>query len=146
MPTFARLTSAVLFAALAYYVSTLIPPLFVEERPLPTLANWNALFGLILGWRLSSRRGGVGLSAAIGFGISVSAALFLTALFFHSSTEMITRSMRGQYDGPAQAVVEVANLMYEFGTRIATVEILGTTFIGGIMVAIFVDVIARRYD
>ncbi|MEM9437158.1 MAG: TrgA family protein [Pseudomonadota bacterium] len=145
MPSFARLASAVLFGALAYYVSTLVVPLFAEERPLPTFANWNALFGVIMGWRLAGR-GGTGVSAAIGYGITAAAALFLVSLFFHSSAEMITRSMRGQYDGPAQAVVEVANLMYEFGTRVATAEVLGSIFAGGILVAIFVDIVGRRYD
>ncbi|MEM1236891.1 MAG: TrgA family protein [Pseudomonadota bacterium] len=145
MPTAARLAAAVLFAGLAYYVSTVIQGYFVDERPLPTLPMWNAFFGLICGWRIAGSRAGQGVSGAISYGLTTVTALAIVALFFHSSAEMVTRSMRGQYGGPAEAVVTVAELMYDFGMRIFTPEVLLLSFGGGVVCALIVEAVGRRY-
>ncbi|MEM6728829.1 MAG: TrgA family protein, partial [Pseudomonadota bacterium] len=77
MPTAGRVTAAILYAGLAFYVSLLVREIFLDERPLPTLPYWNAFFGVILGWRLAGARAGGGLSAAIGYGITTTIALFI---------------------------------------------------------------------
>ncbi|MEL6913208.1 MAG: TrgA family protein [Pseudomonadota bacterium] len=146
MPTFARVVAAVLFGALAYYVSTLIPPLFEGERPLPSLPYWNAFFGVLLGWRQAGRLAGRGFGASVSSGVTTSVSLFVTCLFAHSFAEMIDRSMRGQYGGPAEAVVAVFNLMYEFGETIFTNEVLTSTIVGGIAAAMVTEIFSRRYD
>ncbi|MEM1100708.1 MAG: TrgA family protein [Pseudomonadota bacterium] len=146
MPTFARLVAAALFGALAYYVSTFIPPIFEDERPLPSLPYWNAFFGVLLGWRQAGRVAGRGFGASVSSGLTTSVSLFVVCLFAHSFAEMIDRSMRGQYGGPAEAVVAVFNLMYEFGGRIFTTEVIVTTIVGGIVAAMVTEVFARRYD
>ncbi len=146
MPTFGKLTAAVLFAALAYYVSLDVQALFIEERPLPTLAYWNVLFGAICGWRIGGARAGQGATGAIGYGLTATAALAATALFFHSGAEMIKRSLRNQYDGPVEGIISIMELMLDFGQRIATPEILAMSFGGGVAIAIVADFVGRRYD
>lgn len=146
MPTFARVAASVLYAALAFYVSTIVQEMFTDERPLPALPYWNAFFGVIVGWRVAGSRAGQGVSGAIGYGLTTTVALAFVCLFFNSAGEMIRRSMRGQYDGPAQAVVEVANLMYEFGIRVATMEVIAISVGGGLACAILVEAFGRRYD
>ncbi|MEM6896424.1 MAG: TrgA family protein [Pseudomonadota bacterium] len=146
MPTLAKVIAALLFAALAFYVSTIIQGMFVEERPLPALPYWNAFFGVICGWRIAGSRAGQGYHGAVGYGLTTTSALILMCLFFNCFAEMIRRSMRMQYDGPAEAVVAVMDLMVEFGQRVATQEVLITSFAGGLAAAFVVEAFGRRYS
>lgn len=42
MLTFARVGAALFYGLVAWYVGTLIQPLYVEERPIPYVPVWNA--------------------------------------------------------------------------------------------------------
>ena len=145
MPTAAKLAAALLFAGLAYYVSGLIKPIFAEEQPLPNLEMINLGFGLVIGWVVAGKRVGGGLRGAFGAGLTTSISLFLVCLFFNSAAEMISRSLRKHYDAPVEAVIAVFELMLEFGERILTPEVIGTSLIGGVLACVVVNFVGRQW-
>ena len=145
MPTAARLVAAILFGALAYYVSELVRPIFADERPLPNLALINTGFGILLGWTTAGSRVGGGLRGAIGAGLTTSIALFFLCLFANSFAEMIRRSLRKQYDTPIEAIIAVFELAIDFGQRVLTPEIIGTSLLGGIAAAIVMNITGRFF-
>ncbi|MEM8591086.1 MAG: TrgA family protein [Pseudomonadota bacterium] len=145
MPTIGKVAAAIAFAAAAYYVSTLIQPIYENERPLPNLPYWNAFFGLIVGWRVAGKRAGTGVNAMIGYAITTTIALVFTCLFFNCAAEMIRLSTRGQYDGPAEGIIAIVELMLEFGSEVATVEVIVATTVCGFAAAIVTEFFGRRF-
>lgn len=145
MPTVGRVIAALTFAAAAYYVSTLVQALFIEERQFPNLAIINAGLGVIVGWRVAGARAGQGWNAALGYWLTTTIALAFVCLFANAFGDMIRRSMRMQYDGPVEGVMDVAAIMWEFGGRIATAEIIGTALVTGLAAALMTEFFGRRY-
>jgi len=134
MPTAAKAVSAFYFAALAWYVSTYIPPLFEESGQRFTwFFQINAALGALIGWRVVGRRAGAGISQAVGVGVTGGAALGIVALFAHSSAHMLKQSLRKAYDGPAEAVVAVFEIGLDFGRQAFTVEVIIALLVGGII-------------
>ncbi|WP_368187846.1 TrgA family protein [Aestuariibius sp. HNIBRBA575] len=146
MPTFARLMAAILFAALAAYVSELTKPLYPPERQLNFYTEFNAFCGLIVGWRVAGSRAGIGISGAIGYGLTAAVAVFITALFFQCAYEMVMRSLQKQYDTAPEAVIGVFELMYEYGIFLSTVQVWAVTLVGGILAGILTELVSRRFD
>ncbi|MEM6479812.1 MAG: TrgA family protein [Pseudomonadota bacterium] len=144
MPTFAKAVAAVLFAALAYYVSTLVEALFFDTLRAPYMKYWNALFGLIIGWRLGGRTAGYGFGSAVGTGLTTTIALAAFCLFVNAFSHMIWRSMRNYYDGPSEALVAVVELMIEFAPIAFTMNVLAISIGGGLLIAIIVDFVGKR--
>ncbi len=146
MPTFGRLTAAILFAPLCWYVSLLAIPLFPEGRVPPMWAEINAVIGLLMGWIIAGKRAGDGTSAAIGYGLTTFAAIIFWSLFAHSFIEMIDRSLNKRYDGPSEAVISIMELAAELGGWLATPQILGTFVVGSLIAALITEYIGSRYS
>ncbi|SLN20962.1 hypothetical protein PSA7680_00777 [Pseudoruegeria aquimaris] len=132
MPTAAKLVASIAFALLAYFTSELVKPLLDEGTPTKWFSEGNTLIGLICGWKIMGPRGGEGTRAAIGVGLTTSAAMTAVAIFLHASIEMVKLSMRKSYDGPVEAVAAVFEISFEHALLIANPTILGTLAIGGI--------------
>lgn len=146
MPTAGRLTGAILFGALAWYVSGLIVPLFPEGTDLGYFVQVNTVIGVICGWRLAGPRAGAGYLDAISYGVTTTIAMLVVALFINSLVVMIENSLRRLYDTPVEAVVAIFELMLEHGRLMATPEIAATLALGGILAGLGTDVIGRRYS
>ena len=146
MPTFARLVGGVLFAGLAYYASLLIVPLFPPEEQLGWFREVNAGVGLVVGWRLMGARAGDGYSNAIGLGLTTSVMMVVVALLIHSTVVMIQNSLRFAYDTAPEAVIGVFELMLDHAFLMSTMEIWGTILIGGVVIGILTEIVARRFD
>ncbi|MEM1374846.1 MAG: TrgA family protein [Pseudomonadota bacterium] len=145
MPTIGRVVGALTFAAAAYYVSTLVQELFLEERQFPNLAVINAVLGIIVGWRLAGGRAGQGWNAALGYWLTTTIGLAFVCLFANAFGDMIRRSMRMQYDGPLEGITDIAAIMWEYGGRIATPEIILTALGAGLAAALVTEFFGRRY-
>jgi len=145
MPTVGKVFAAITFAAVAYYVSTLVQELLAEERQYPRLHYVNAGLGIIVGWRVAGARAGQGWNAALGYWLTTTIALTFVCLFANSFAEMIRRSMRMQYDGPAEGVVDVAAIMWDFAQKIATQEVIVASLVGGLGAALITEFFGRRY-
>ncbi len=144
MPTFARLVAAVLFAALAWWVSGLIVPLMPNERPMGYFALINAAIGLIMGWRIQGGRAGNGYNAAIGISLTTVAAIVFWGLLINSSIVMVELSLRKSYDGAVEAVVGVVDLMAVHGRIMLDATVIGTLVVGGLVIGMVTEWASRR--
>ncbi|MEL6688978.1 MAG: TrgA family protein [Pseudomonadota bacterium] len=145
MPTVGKVVAAICFAAAAFYVSLLVQDMYAEERPFHNLAWINACLGLIVGWRVAGSKAGSGWNAAIGYWLTTTIALFVVCLFANSFGDMIRQSMRMQYDGPVEGIVDIASIMWKYGQEIATQEVLGTALVGGLIAALVTEFFGRRF-
>lgn len=145
MPTAGKLTAAVLFMALAFYITTLCAPIFPEGTAPKFLYEINVGAGLLMGWIVAGSRAGTGYNAAIGYGITTVAAIAFWGLFGNSFVEMIDRSLNHRYDGPMEAVVSVFQLGIDTGALLGTPEVVGTFLAGGIIAGLLTDFIGQRF-
>lgn len=145
MPTMGRLTGAVMFGALAWYVTTLIIPLFPEGTNLGLFQEVNTFFGLFVGWTVAGPRAGTGFIASISYALTSLAAMLVMALFFNSSVVMIEKSLRKLYAGPGEAVTDVFQLFIAHGQMLLTPEIIGTLLIGSLIGGFITEVMGSRF-
>jgi hypothetical protein len=145
MPTAAKLTAAVLWGALAWYVSQLMIPLFPEGTDVGWFAEFNAGVGILSGWIVAGKRAGTTWSGAVSYGLTTTFALVFWALFLLSFNEMIGNSLRKLYDGPVEALVGVFAIMVEHGQLLLFPNILGTLAVGGVLAAFVTEWVGRRY-
>ena len=145
MPTVGKVVAALTFGAVAVYVSLLIQDMYAEERPFDNLAWINACLAAIVAWRVAGRRAGTGYNAAFGYWLTTTIAVIFVCLFFNSFADMIRQSMRMQYDGPMEGIVDIASIMWDYGQEIATQDNLLTAFGGGLIAAMITEFFGRRF-
>ncbi|TNC52725.1 TrgA family protein [Rubellimicrobium rubrum] len=146
MPTSAKLAAAVLFGVLAWFVSELVKPLFPESSGLGRFSEYNALIGLVIGWRIWGRRARTTWANAVAYGLTSALATTLVTLFLHSLGRMVAQSFRRVYDGPMEALVDVAQLMIKNGQMILTQEVVVTLLVGGVLGGLATEWVARNYS
>lgn len=146
MPTAGKLIGAITFAAIAYFVSDLIKPLLPEGTQSGLLSPVNALFGLMMGWRIMGRGAGRGYVSAMGFGLTTLVAVVFWSLLLWAGYEMIKRATRLYYDGPVEALQEMAKLMAEYARLAATPEVIGAALVGAVLGGFLTEFFARRWS
>ncbi len=146
MPSFARLAGAILLAALAWYVSELIRPLFPEGTDIGWFTEFNTAVGAVVGWKALGGRATGSVKGAIANGLTAAVALVVTALFLQCVGEMIRKSFRKQYDNAPQAVVGVFEEMVKYGLMMSTVEVWTTLLIGGLVAGFITEAVSHRMD
>lgn len=145
MPTSAKLAAAVLFGALAWWVSQMIEPLFPEGTDMGRFAEYNALVGVVIGWRVAGARARTTWPNAVAYGLTAALSMTLMALFLHSAAIMISQSFRKVYEGPMEALIDVVRIMVENFQKVSTPEIMGTLLLGGIFAGLATEWVARKY-
>lgn len=145
MPTASKLVGAVLFAALAWFISDLAKPLLVEGTRVGLLSPVNAAFGGILGWRLMGRGTGQGMRTALGYGLTTALMTAFWALLFWSAYVMVVRSTRLYYNGPTEAVQDMFALFYDYASTVATGEVIGSLLIGAMIFGWLTEMVSRRF-
>jgi hypothetical protein len=145
MPTAAKLIGAIVFAALAWFVSDLVKPLLPEGSQVGLLSPVNAFFGLIMGWRIMGRGAGNGYVPSLGYGLTTLAAIVFWCLLLWSGYEMTRRAMRLYYDGPMEALQEMAALMAEYARMAADPQVIGAAVIGSLLGAMLTEFFAKRW-
>ena len=146
MPTAAKLVAGALFAALAWVASGLIVPLLPEATAVGMFAPVNAAIGFVVGWRVAGSRARTTLRGAVSYGLTAAFAMTFAALFLHSFAIMIRQSLRKLYDGPADALIGVVELMIEHGRLLAAPEVLGTLLLGGVLAGLATEWAGRRWS
>jgi hypothetical protein len=147
MPTAGKLIGAIVFAALAWFVSDLVKPLLPDGTQVGLMSPINALFGLLMGWRIMGRGAGNGYFGSMGFGITTAAATILWSLVFWGGYAMITNATRLRYDGPMEALQDMAVLMGDYARTAATdPQVVGATLIGSLLCAMLTEFFARRWS
>ncbi|MBS1303502.1 TrgA family protein [Loktanella sp. SALINAS62] len=145
MPTAGNLTGAILYAILGGVVAYLTLPLFVEGDAPDFWYPLCIVSGLICGWSVMGNRVGQGYSVAVGTAVTAAGALAFWALLLTSITRMIQKSMRGQYDGPTDAVIATFGIMGDYALLFATPVIIGTLVAGGLIAGLVTEAVGRRY-
>ena len=145
MPTGAKIIAAITFAALCWVVSSFIPPLLPEGTPTPMLLPVNAAVGFIMGWRILGGNAGSGIVPSIGHASTTTVAVLFWCLLIWSGQLMLTRSMRLLYDGPIEALQDMAVEAVEYLKLIATPEIIVGLLVGTLLTAFLTEGAARRW-
>ncbi len=147
MPTGGKLIAAIAFAALAYFISDLVKPLLPEGTNVSKLSQINALVGLIMGWRVMGKGAGRTYLQSFGYGFTTLAAIVFWSLLIWSGNEMLKRSMKMYYDGPVEALQEMAELYVGYA-RIATTDmsVILAALIGTAFMAWLTEYFARRWS
>lgn len=148
MPTAGKLIGAIVFAALAYFISDLIKPLLIDTEG--TRVGWlspvNALIGLIMGWTIMGKGAGKTYRQAFGFGLTTLAATTFWCLIVWSGYKMIIRSMAMRYDGAMHALRGMAELFLEYARIAAVSEVIIPAIVGALFVAWLTEFFARRWS
>lgn len=145
MPTAGKLLGAASFAILCWLVSGMIPPLLPEGTPTPMLQPVNAAVGFVMGWTILGRNAGSGLVATIGHASTTAVAVWFWCLLIWSGDEMLDRSMRLLYNGPVEALQDMASLAVEMIRTVGTVEIVGAMILGVFVTAVVTESAASRW-
>jgi hypothetical protein len=146
MPTGGKLIAALTFAALAYFISDLVKPLLPEGTNTSRLSEINALVGLVMGWKVMGKGAGRTYRQSFGYGLTTLAVTAFWSLLIWSGYEMLQRSIKLYYDGPIEALQEMAALYVEYARTAASTEVLISAVVGAIFVSWLTEFFARRWS
>jgi len=146
MPTAGKLIGAIVFAALAYFVSDLVKPLLPPGSRVSLLSPIDALAGAAMGWMIMGKGAGFGYRRSFGFGLTTLAATAFWCLVIWSGYEMVRRSMRLYYDGPVAALQDMAQLFLDYAHYVFAREVLWPAIVGAIFVSWLTEFFARRWS
>lgn len=146
MPTGGKLIGAIAFAALAYFITDLIKPLLPEGSRMGWFSQVNAVIGMAMGWTIMGKGAGKTYRQAFGYGFTTLAAIVFWALLFWSGYEMIQRSTKLYYDGPVDALQEMAQLFLEYGYLAAVRGVIWPAIVGTVFAAWLAEFFARRWS
>jgi hypothetical protein len=145
MPTAAKLAAAVIFAALAWWVSQMVKQFFPAGSNLGRFSEYNALIGAFIGWRVAGERARTTWPNAVAYGLTAALSMTFMALFLHCTVIMINQSFQKVYEGPGEALIDIVRMMVENSRLIAAPDVIGTLLVGGIIGGLATEWVARNY-
>ena len=143
MPTAGRLVGAIIFGATGAGAAFVGIPTLPEEVLPGYLLPFAAVVGVWQGWSLMGPKAGGRMSLAITQGIATVAVMIVTVIFGVSAWDMVARSMKLRYDGPGEAVLDVANLMWFYGQLMNQPLVWAVLAAGAFIGSIIVNFAAR---
>lgn len=148
MPTGGKLIGALVFAALAYFISDLIKPLLIdtEGSRVGWLSPINAFVGFCMGWTIMGKGAGKNYRQSLGYGLTTLAATTFWCLVVWSGYKMIMRSMAMRYDGAMHALKGMAELFLDYARLAAVDEVILPALIGTVFVSWLTEFFARRWS
>jgi len=149
MPTMPKLFAAVLMAVFGYVVADRVAGHLPEEVQQGLLRPITAFFGILVGWRFLGRRVGGSMRSALGMGLSAAFALLLVSLIFFSGNEMLRRALRKTYKGaeaPFLALQDMVQISLDFRVHLFYADVVTTFILGGLIVGVIVELVARRWS
>ena len=119
MPTAAKLLAAIVMVVTGYLTAEAIRPYLPEGQPTKWLIPVSTLVPAACAWRVVGRLAGRGYNVSVSMGIYiVCVGIFFTLVVF-AIAEMLKRSIRLQYDGPMEAIVNMFGIVLEYGVLLA---------------------------
>lgn len=146
MPTFGKLVAAIVFAALAYFITDLVKPFLPEGTKVGWFSPLNGIVGAVMGWTIMGNGAGKTYKQSFGFGVTTLAATAFWCLIVWSGYEMLRRSSRLYYDGPVEALQDMAQQFFEYAKFLTPTEIWLPALIGAIFMSWVTEFFARRYS
>lgn len=132
MPTGAKLTGAFCFGVLGYAIYVAMMMAVGNDLPPSNLLIICVAGGVIVGWQLCGRNA-VDFWSGLANGLNAVVSLGLLIVVLISVVRMIELSMKGRYDGPADALTHAVAMMTQNVVKFATVEIGLLLLIGGLV-------------
>ena len=145
MPDRAKVMAALCLCALAYILSEMVKPQFLEDYNFGYFTHVNMLLGVIVGWTFMGKRAGSGVVPAINNGVTGIASLLFLAVTVQSINEMLRLAMRKRYDGPFEAVLSIIPIGLDYTVLISTIPFWSTAFIGGALSGLIVEAVWQRW-
>ena len=145
MLTAPRLVAALLLGMVGFLGSEMIKPLMPEGTQFGWFSFVNLGLGALSGWIVIGSRIGRGIVPAVNNGLTGAAALIFWGLFAQAGNEMLRLSLRRRYDGPVEALTDLFRIGLEYAMTMATVPVLGTLFVGGVVAAVLAEISARHW-
>lgn len=144
MPTAARLTGAIAFAIVGYFIYVTMVPLYGEDVVPRLLLPLCMATGLWAGWVLCGKHADT-ISKGIGTGMTAVFAQTFWILLILAFALMLDRSLRKRYDGPVEAITDVFSLMYDDVLRFGTSEMGMVLLVGGLAGGIVTGYMGKKY-
>lgn len=145
MPDRAKVVGALCLCILAFILTEIIKPQFLEGTNFGYLTHVNMVVGAVVGWVFMGKRAGNGVVPAINNGITGIITLIFLAITVQSINEMLRLSMRNRYDGPFEALLSIISLGFDYVVKISTVPFWGTAIVGGIISGLILESVWRRW-
>ncbi|NBZ87854.1 TrgA family protein [Stagnihabitans tardus] len=146
MPTFAKLTAAVLFAFVGWWAAVTYNAHLPDNVSLPKLPYSMAALGAALGWWSLGPSSGKGYRDTIAYGLRTSVLIGFLAMFGVAFLLMLRKSTNQMYRAdPFAAVLDVPDLMYQYGRYMLNQDVLMVLAAGGIIGGILVEYAARNW-
>ena len=98
------------------------------------------------GLTILGRGAGKTFRQAFGYGFTTLAATVFWSLIWWSGYNMIRQSMRLRYDGPVEALQEMAQTVVVYAELVAVPEVYWPAVVGTIFVSWFTEFFARRWS
>lgn len=130
MPTAAKLVAAIAFSAIGYALFVSMVTIYGDDTVPGYLLPLCIGAGMAVGWTICGKNAH-SLISGIGNGYTAVAGLAFIVVFGLSFTLMLSRSLRGRYDGPMDALVGHFTLMFENTLKFAAPEIGMIMLVGG---------------
>ena len=146
MPTASKLAGAVVFGCVGATAAWLGIPTLPEEVIPGYLLPVSTGLGIWIGWVIIGRNPGITFAQTITQGIATIVVMVAALLFLVSSWEMIERSMRLYYDGPGEAVLDIARLLVFYGKLLLVSPVLVTLALGATFGALIVRSVGRIWS
>jgi len=144
MPNTSKVSGSLCLCALAYILSELAKPQFIEDFNFGNFTYVSMLVGVIVGWVIMGKLAGFGLVSAVNNGVTSTFSMVLVVIFIQSANEMIRLSMRGRFDGLFEALLEIIPIGIDFVVKVSSTSLWGTALIGGIVAGLIVEAIWHR--
>lgn len=145
MPTAARLTAALVFAALAFFAAEVYKPGLPPETQWGRFTLFSAVIGLFCGWRTMGPLAGRGYGAALSSGLRTSATIVFYAILLFSIYEMVLQALRNLYDGVFSAIVGTIDIILVHGAALLRPEPLIVLILGGMAGGLVVEWAGRQW-
>lgn len=146
MPTGGKLIGALTFAFLAYFITDLVKPYLPEGTQVGLFSPINAFVGLLMGWTIMGKGAGASYRKALGYGVTTLAATAFWCILFWAGYDMLQKSLDLRYDGPIEALQEMARTFIDYAKFGTERTVLVAAVIGALFMGWVTEFFARRWS
>ena len=147
MPTAAKLVSALIYALVGWSASLAYNSALPEGISMSTLPPVMAGLGLLLGWFSMGPVAGRGWRESMAYGLRTSFLIGFLAMFGFAMDQMLRKASHRMYRAdPVAALLDVPDLMYQYGKYMFTTDVMVSLLVGGLLGGVIVEYVARRWS
>ena len=145
MPTAAKLIAAVAFALVGWFAAMAFIPQLPEGTNTGYFPEITAGLGFLIGWFTLGPKPSRGYFEMASLGLRTSILVVIWALLGFSTYFMVLRSTKMIYKNAGEAVLDVPQLMVQYGKLVASLPVIEVLVIGGILGGLITEFAGRRW-